>query len=116
MKNFIKKVITSIGYIFRGRKMEEKISYLEDQVDLIKKANLSLKKELEEKKLLENQISDMKYFVKDILPEILTEKYSNKKAVYDMFLKVVARKHFKKSTGKQERSNVTDISDRSAVQ
>lgn len=120
MKNFIRKVITYLGYIFKGKKLEEAIEDLHGKNQELINLNEKLKaennkledeflefksKSEEEKKELEtsrekiiNENIDLRYFINEVFPVILKEnKFMDKKIAYDTFLKVVKRGSFKEN-------------------
>lgn len=126
----IKNVFACIRNIFNGnsQRLREENKALKEQIDLyekleskIKEQVLDLQKKLEDEEKLKKQISDLKYFIKEVMPEILTDKFQDKKAAYYTFLKVATRKNFKnKTTLKKDKEepksqNVQEPIDISAV-
>ncbi|PJI10227.1 MULTISPECIES: hypothetical protein [Clostridium] len=121
MKNFIKKVITYLCYIFKGKKLEESIQdlkninkeiissneelktenkRLQDELLKIKNKSEEEKKELKEaQERIINENLDLRYFTNEVFPQILkgNKGFMDKKIAYDTFLKVVKRGSFKEN-------------------
>lgn len=109
MKNIIKKITNCIGYIIKGGKLETKLAESKAQLENMEKENFSLKDKLCQQELLENQLSDLRYFVDEVIPEIFTEKFVNKKAAYNTFLKVVKRTNLSTDSTNRPEPKITQI-------
>ncbi|URZ04102.1 hypothetical protein [Clostridium felsineum] len=127
MKNIIENIKRHLGYIFKGNKMEEEIQNIQkcnqEFIDLYKKAEdknkelenkiIELKKKSEEDKKeheaaqekIINENVDLRYFINEVLPEILkNNNFMDKNTAYNTFLKVVKRNSFEEK--KKEQSKI----------
>ncbi|URZ05966.1 hypothetical protein [Clostridium felsineum] len=126
MKNIIENIKRHLGYIFKGNKMEEEMQNiqrcnqefidlykkseeknkeLENKIEEIKKRSEEEKKEHEaaQEKII-NENVDLRYFINEVLPEILkNNNFMDKNTAYSTFLKVVKRGSFEEKKKKQSK-------------